>query len=82
MFPKKKIKNPPDFKYPHKFQVGDLIISKKNVNMGYLDKDSPAVIISLNKKDGAECVEIIFQNSGRVATYNIATLVMLFDKLT
>jgi hypothetical protein len=50
--------------------------------MGKIDKDSPAIIISLDKKDGAECVDIMFQNSGRVATYNIATLVMLFDKLT
>ena len=81
MFPRKKIKQPPDFKYPHKFQVGDLIISKKNVNMGKIDKDSPAVIISLNKNSGTECVDIMFQNSGRVATYNIATLVILFDKL-
>ena len=82
MFPKKTTKKPPEFKYPHKFQVGDLIISKKNVNMGKIDKDSPAVIVSLSKRDGVELVDIIFQNSGRVATYNIATLVMLFDKLT
>ena len=82
MFPRKKIKQPPDFKYPHKFEVGDLIICKKNVNMGKIDKDSPAIIVSFNKKDGTECVDIMFQNSGRVATYNIATLVMLFDKIT
>jgi hypothetical protein len=57
-------------------------MSKKNVNMGKIDKDSPAVIVSLGKRDGIELVEIMFQKSGRVATYNIATLVMLFDKLT
>jgi len=49
--------------------------------MGKIDKDSPAIIVSFNKKDGTECVDIMFQNSGRVATYNIATLVMLFDKM-
>ena len=81
MFPKKKIKQPPKFKYPHKFRVGDLIIPKDHMGMGSIDKDSPAVIVDLFIKDGAECVKIMFQNTGRVATYNIATLVMLFNKL-
>ena len=81
MFPRKKIKKPPKFKYPHKFKVGDLIVPKPNVNMGNIDKDSPAIIVDLFVQDGTECVKIIFQNTGRVATYNIATLVMLFNKL-
>ena len=81
MFPRKRIKKPPKFKYPHKFKVGDLIVPKPNVNMRNIDKDSPAIIVDLFVKDGTECVKIIFQNTGRVATYNIATLVMLFNKL-
>lgn len=83
MFPKKvnkPAKKPPKFKYPHKFKVGDLIVPKQNANMGPLD-NSPAVIVEFSNLDGAERVKIIFQNTGRVATYNIATLVMLFNKL-
>ena len=81
MFPRKKIKKPPKFKYPHKFNIGDLIVPKANVSMGNIDKDSPAIIVDFSITDGSECVKIIFQNTGRVATYNIATLVMLFNKL-
>lgn len=81
MFPKKRIKKPPEFRYPHKFNVGDLIIPKQGANMGQLDNGSPAIIVEFNKVNGAECVKIFFQNTGRVATYNIATLVMLFNKL-
>ncbi len=81
MFPRKRIKKPPKFKYPHKFKVGDLIVPKADVSMGNIDKDSPAIIVDFNVADGTECVKIIFQNTGRVATYNIATLVMLFNKL-
>lgn len=81
MFPRKKIKKPPKFKYPHKFRVGDLIIPKANVTMGTIDKDSLAVIVQFDVDSGTECAKIIFQNTGRVATYNIATLVMLFNKL-
>ena len=81
MFPRKKIKKPPEFKYPHKFNVGDLIIPRENVNMGQLDNGSPAIILEFDKANGTECVKIMFQNTGRVATYNIATLVMLFNKL-
>lgn len=81
MFPKRRIKKPPDFKYPHKFNVGDLIVPKETVNMGQIDNGSMAIIIEFNKANGAECVKIMFQNTGRVATYNIATLVMLFNKL-
>ena len=81
MFPRKRIKKLPKFKYPHKFNVGDLIIPKANVNMGNIDKDSPAIIVDFTVNEGSECVKIMFQNTGRVATYNIATLVMLFNKL-
>ena len=83
MFPRKlnkPAKKLPKFRYPHKFNVGDLIVPKQNVNMGPLD-NSPAVIIEFSNLDGVESVKIIFQNTGRVATYNIATLVMLFNKL-
>ena len=76
----RRMKNPPKFKYPHKFKVGDLIVPKINVNMGPLD-NSPAVIVEFDILDGVERVKIMFQNTGRVATYNIATLVMLFNKL-
>ena len=84
MFPKrvnKPTKKPARFRYPHKFMVGDLIVPKQNANMGPLD-NSPAVIVEFDELDGAERVKIMFQNTGKVATYNIATLVMLFDKLT
>lgn len=81
MFPRKRIKKPPDFKYPHNFSVGDLIIPKETVNLGSIDNGSLAVVLELFEKNKVELVSIVFQNTGRVATYNIGTLVMLFNKL-
>lgn len=82
MFPRKTIKKPPELRYPHKFKEGDLIVPKKNASMGKVDGNSLAVIVSFEENKGVQSVQIMFQNTGRVATYNIATLVMLFEKLT
>lgn len=73
MFPGKKKKKLPKFKYPHKFQVGDLIFST------WEGKEQVATIIKFYETQ-YENVSILLQD-GRIKELDIATLVLNWKKL-
>jgi hypothetical protein len=79
MFPRKKTKKPPDFKYPHKFKVGDLVKPKYPIQ-NYHIQDELAVILKLHKVEGQDMVEILLQSTGSVVVMMLPRLLLHYEK--
>lgn len=78
MFPRKKIKKPPEsFRYPHKFQIGDLVVRKKTHS--YCPGEL-GTIIEFFVENGYECVKVFFQDTQKLQVLTLARFIGLYEK--
>lgn len=81
--PKKRKRKVKPFKYPHEFQVGDLVSIRDPLAL-HLKKRQPdilATIISITQENNTESVTLLFQD-GRTKVYNLANMVLMMEKVS
>lgn len=79
-FTKKKKELKP-FKYPHSFQIGDLVkIKDQSLKTLRAHQDIFATIIDIKKDEGVEKMVLYWQN-GITQEWSLPNLVLHFEKL-
>lgn len=81
IFPKKKKKELKSFKYPHTFEIGDLVAVKKGSTKILLSKrDLLATIVDIKIENGVEKIVLYWQD-GQTQEWSLPSLVLYFERL-
>lgn len=79
-FPKKKKREVKPFKYPHKFQVGDLVAFKKATPVDRKKYAEFATIVSIETIDYVEKITLYFQD-GVTKTWDLPAIIFHLEKV-